>query len=58
VPGEPNVFPPPTIHRSGKAGTEVLSDRQLGSGIDFDPRGVRELKGLGEWPVYAIVGFD
>ena len=26
-----------------------------GSGIEFKPRGVRQLKGIGAWPLYAVV---
>jgi class 3 adenylate cyclase len=32
----------------------AVKDLVAGSGIAFDPRGVRELKGLGEWPLYAV----
>ena len=32
----------------------TVRDLVAGSGIDFEPRGMRELKGLGEWPVYAV----
>jgi class 3 adenylate cyclase len=45
---------------AGQAGVgEVLvsgtvKDLVAGSGIGFDTRGVRELKGLGEWPLYAV----
>jgi class 3 adenylate cyclase len=40
-------------------GGEVLVSgtvRELvaGSGIEFEARGVRELKGIGEWPLYAV----
>jgi class 3 adenylate cyclase len=40
-------------------GDEVLvsgtvRDLVAGSGIAFESRGRRELKGLGEWPVYAV----
>jgi class 3 adenylate cyclase len=34
----------------------TVRDLVAGSGIEFDPRGVRELKGLGEWPLYAVAG--
>lgn len=34
----------------------TVKDLVAGSGIEFDARGVRELKGLGEWPVYAVAG--
>jgi len=49
---------------AGQAGVgEVLvsgtvKDLVAGSGIVFDSRGVGELKGLGEWPLYAVVGLD
>jgi class 3 adenylate cyclase len=32
----------------------TVKDLVAGSGIEFQPRGTRELKGLGEWPVYAV----
>lgn len=32
----------------------TVKDPLAGSGIEFEPRGTRELKGLGEWPVYAV----
>jgi class 3 adenylate cyclase len=32
----------------------TVKDLVAGSGITFEPRGVRELKGLGEWPLYAV----
>jgi class 3 adenylate cyclase len=32
----------------------TVKDLVAGSGIAFDPRGVRELKGAGEWPLYAV----
>jgi class 3 adenylate cyclase/pimeloyl-ACP methyl ester carboxylesterase len=31
----------------------TVKDLVAGSGITFEPRGTRELKGLGEWPLYA-----
>lgn len=34
----------------------TVKDLVAGSGIDFDARGVKELKGLGEWPLYAVAG--
>jgi class 3 adenylate cyclase len=34
----------------------TVKDLVAGSGISFESRGVRELKGLGEWPLYAVVG--
>jgi class 3 adenylate cyclase len=35
--------------------TGTVRDLVAGSGIAFEPRGVRELKGIGEWPLYAVV---
>lgn len=32
----------------------TVKDLVAGSGIEFEARGVRELKGLGEWPLYAV----
>jgi len=32
----------------------TVKDLVAGSGIAFDSRGVRELKGLGEWPLYSV----
>jgi class 3 adenylate cyclase/pimeloyl-ACP methyl ester carboxylesterase len=32
----------------------TVRDLVAGSGIEFEPRGLRELKGLGEWPLYAV----
>jgi len=32
----------------------TVKDLVAGSGIAFDARGVRELKGAGEWPLYAV----
>ena len=32
----------------------TVKDLVAGSGIGFAARGVRELKGLGEWPIYAV----
>jgi class 3 adenylate cyclase/pimeloyl-ACP methyl ester carboxylesterase len=34
----------------------TVKDLVAGSGIEFDARGVRNLKGLGEWPLYAVTG--
>ena len=34
----------------------TVKDLVAGSGIVFDARGVGELKGLGEWPLYAVAG--
>jgi class 3 adenylate cyclase len=36
----------------------TVKDLVAGSGITFEPRGTRELKGLGEWPLYAVVPVD
>jgi class 3 adenylate cyclase len=36
----------------------TVKDLVAGSGITFEPRGMRELKGLGEWPLYAVDGSD
>jgi len=36
----------------------TVKDLVAGSGIVFDTRGVSELKGLGEWPLYAVAGLD
>jgi class 3 adenylate cyclase/pimeloyl-ACP methyl ester carboxylesterase len=36
----------------------TVKDLVAGSGIAFEPRGVRELKGLGEWPLYAVARSD
>jgi class 3 adenylate cyclase len=33
----------------------TVEDLVAGSGIEFESRGVRELKGLGEWPLFAVV---
>ena len=35
--------------------SRTVRDLVAGSGISFEPRGLRELKGLGEWPLYAVV---
>jgi class 3 adenylate cyclase len=34
----------------------TVKDLVAGSGIAFDSRGASELKGLGEWPLYAVAG--
>jgi class 3 adenylate cyclase len=34
----------------------TVRDLVAGSGITFETRGTRELKGLGEWPLFAISG--
>jgi class 3 adenylate cyclase len=36
----------------------TVKDLVAGSGIAFASRGVSELKGLGEWPLYAVAGLD
>jgi len=36
----------------------TVKDLVAGSGIAFQARGVRELKGIGEWPLYAVAGLD
>jgi class 3 adenylate cyclase len=36
----------------------TVKDLVAGSGIAFEARGVRELKGLGEWPLYAVADLD
>jgi class 3 adenylate cyclase len=33
----------------------TVRDLVAGSGIEFEPHGVRQLKGLGEWPLFAVV---
>ncbi len=33
----------------------TVRDLVAGSGIDFEPHGIRTLKGLGEWPLFAVV---
>ena len=32
----------------------TVRDLVAGSGIEFEPRGMRELKGLGEWTLFAV----
>jgi class 3 adenylate cyclase len=32
----------------------TVRDLVAGSGIEFEPRGTRELKGLGAWPLFAV----
>jgi class 3 adenylate cyclase len=34
--------------------SSTVKDLVAGSGIEFEARGTRELKGLGEWPLYAV----
>jgi class 3 adenylate cyclase len=36
----------------------TVKDLVAGSGITFDARGINELKGLGEWPLYAVARLD
>jgi class 3 adenylate cyclase/pimeloyl-ACP methyl ester carboxylesterase len=36
----------------------TVKDLVAGSGIAFEPRGTKELKGLGEWPLYAVARPD
>jgi len=36
----------------------TVKDLVVGSGITFEPRGMRELKGVGEWSLYAVVPVD
>jgi class 3 adenylate cyclase len=36
----------------------TVKDLVAGSGISFDSRGIRELKGLGEWPLYAVAALE
>jgi hypothetical protein len=36
----------------------TVKDLVAGSGIAFDTRGVDELKGLGELPLYAVAALD
>ena len=36
----------------------TVKDLVAGSGITFEPRGVQDLKGLGEWPLYAVARSD
>jgi class 3 adenylate cyclase len=38
--------------------SRTVKDLVAGSGIVFDDRGVRELKGVGEWPLYAVASLD
>ena len=35
--------------------SSTVRDLVAGSGIEFEPRGPRDLKGLGEWPLFAVV---
>jgi hypothetical protein len=49
----------PRLASLAQAGEVLVSgtvkDLVAGSGIEFEPRGVRELKGVGERPLYAVV---
>jgi class 3 adenylate cyclase len=36
----------------------TVKDLVAGSGINFESRGTHELKGLGEWPLYAVTESD
>jgi class 3 adenylate cyclase len=36
----------------------TVKDLVVGSGITFTPCGVRELKGLGDWPLFAVTDAD
>jgi class 3 adenylate cyclase len=36
----------------------TVKDLVAGSGITFEPRGVHALKGLGDWPLYAVARSD
>ena len=36
----------------------TVKDLVAGSGITFDARGMSDLKGLGEWPLFAVAGLD
>jgi class 3 adenylate cyclase len=38
--------------------TSTVKDLVAGSDLTFEPRGVSELKGLGEWSLYALAGSD
>jgi class 3 adenylate cyclase len=38
--------------------SRTVKDLVAGSGFVFDDRGVRELKGVGEQPLYAVAGLD
>jgi class 3 adenylate cyclase len=38
--------------------TSTVKDLVAGSDLAFQPRGARELKGLGEWLLYAVVDSD
>jgi len=36
----------------------TVKDLVAGSGVQFESRGTHELKGLGEWPLYAVANSD
>src|SRR4029077_17531963 len=36
----------------------TVKDLVAGSGIAFEGRGMSELKGIGEWPLYAVAALD
>jgi pimeloyl-ACP methyl ester carboxylesterase len=36
----------------------TVKDLVAGSGIAFEGRGISELKGIGEWPLYAVAALD
>jgi pimeloyl-ACP methyl ester carboxylesterase len=36
----------------------TVKDLVAGSGIGFEARGVSELKGIGDWPLYAVAALD
>ena len=38
--------------------TSTVKDLVAGSDLTFESRGVNELKGLGEWSLYAVAGLD
>jgi class 3 adenylate cyclase len=38
--------------------SRTVRDLVAGSGINFHSRGTHELKGLGEWPLYAVTKSD
>jgi len=38
--------------------TSTVKDLVAGSDLTFEPRGNSELKGLGEWSLYAVAGLD
>jgi class 3 adenylate cyclase len=38
--------------------SSTVKDLVAGSGFTFEERGTQELKGLGEWPLYAVAPFE